>query len=230
MDIIWLGHGSFRIEIEDQILLIDPWLTGNPMLGADHHDAALDGATEILVTHAHFDHTTDVVDISKKLNAPVSGMYELAQFLASEGAVEGDAFNMGGTITRGNVQISMVPASHSSTIMIGETRRYMGTEAGFIIRGEGHCIYVSGDTGIMADMDWIGDFYKPDIGILSAGGHFTMGMADAAYAAKRYFDFKAVIPCHYRTMPMLEQSAQVLIDGLPGVNVIEPEVMEAITF
>ena len=32
MDIIWLGHGSFRIEIEDQILLIDPWLTGNPIL------------------------------------------------------------------------------------------------------------------------------------------------------------------------------------------------------
>ena len=104
----------------------------------------------------------------------------------------------------------------------------MGSEAGFIIRGEGHCIYITGDTGIMADMDWIGDFYKPDIGILSAGGHFTMGMTEAAYAAKRYFNFKTVIPYHYRTMPILEQSAQVLIDGLPDVKVIEPEVMEAI--
>ena len=63
---------------------------------------------------------------------------------------------------------------------------------------------------------------------LRAGGYYTMDMAGAAYAAKRYFDFKTVIPCHYRTFPLLEQSAQVLADGLPGVNVIEPQVMEAI--
>ena len=31
MNIIWLGHASMRIEIEDQVLLIDPWLTGNPI-------------------------------------------------------------------------------------------------------------------------------------------------------------------------------------------------------
>jgi L-ascorbate metabolism protein UlaG (beta-lactamase superfamily) len=230
MNIIWLGHGSFRIEIEDQVLLIDPWLTGNPMLGEDQHDAALTGVTDILVTHAHFDHIADVPAISKAHNAPVSGMYELAQFLAEQGAVEGDAFNMGGTITRGNVAISMVPASHSSSADVDGLRRYMGSESGLIIKGEGHCIYVSGDTGIMADMDWIGDFYKPDIGILSAGGHFTMGMAEATYAAKRYFTFKTVIPCHYRTMPMLEQSADVLRDGLANVNVVEPEVMQAIAF
>lgn len=137
---------------------------------------------------------------------------------------------MGGTITRGNVAISMVPASHSSSADIDGVRQYMGSETGLIIKGEGHCIYVSGDTGIMADMDWIGDFYKPDIGILSAGGHFTMGMAEAAYAAKRYFDFKTVIPCHYRTMPMLEQSADALKAGLPNVDVIEPHVMRPMTF
>ena len=37
MNIIWLGHGSFRIEIEDQVLLIDPWLKDNPMLPEEHH-------------------------------------------------------------------------------------------------------------------------------------------------------------------------------------------------
>ncbi|KIN64307.1 Metallo Beta lactamase superfamily protein [Sulfitobacter noctilucicola] len=229
MNIIWLGHGSFRFEIEDQVILLDPWLNGNPMLGEDQHEAAVNGATQILVTHAHFDHITDVVAISKKTGAPVSGMYELAQYLHAEGAVEGSPFNMGGTIALGeNVTASMVPASHSSSADVGEIRRYMGNESGFILRGEGHTIYASGDTGIMADMDWIADYYKPDIGILSAGGHFTMGMAEAAYAAKRYFDFSTVIPCHYRTFPLLEQSAQVLADGLPGVSVVEPQVMEPI--
>jgi hypothetical protein len=39
-----------------------------------------------------------------------------------------------------------------------------------------------------------------------------------------------VIPCHYKTFPLLEQSAQVLIDGLPGVDVKTPDVMETLTF
>ncbi|MEQ6202481.1 metal-dependent hydrolase [Sulfitobacter sp. HNIBRBA2951] len=231
MNIIWLGHGSFRIEIEDQVVLVDPWLNGNPMLPEDQYAAATAGATHILVTHAHFDHIADVVQISKDTGAPLSGMYELAQYLHAQGAVEGQAFNMGGTIAIGDsVTASMVPASHSSTADVGGTRRYMGTESGFVLRGEGHTIYISGDTGLMADMAWIGDYYKPDIGILSAGGHFTMDMDMAAYAARTYFDFKTVIPCHYRTMPMLEQSAQALENGvLPGTSVIEPRVMQAIT-
>ena len=49
MNIIWLGHGSFRIEIEDQVLLIDPWLKDNPMLPEEHHaEAILDVHTIVL--------------------------------------------------------------------------------------------------------------------------------------------------------------------------------------
>ena len=80
----------------------------------------------------------------------------------------------------------------------------------------------------MADMGWMGEYHQPDIGILSAGGHFTMDMRRAAFAANKYFDFKTVIPCHYRTFPLLEQNAQVLAAALPGVAVIEPQVLEPI--
>ena len=230
MNLIWLGHGSFRFEIEDQVILLDPWLNGNPMMPEDRHDAAIGGATHILVTHGHFDHTADTVAISRKTGAPVSGMYELAQYLHAEGAGEGSAFNMGGTISIGDaVKVSMVPACHSSSMEVDGARRYMGRETGFIIRGEGRCIYLSGDTGLMADMVWIGEYYKPDIGILSAGGHYTMDMEMAAFAARKYFDFKVVIPCHYRTFDALEQSADKLASGvLPGTAVIEPQVMHPI--
>jgi L-ascorbate metabolism protein UlaG (beta-lactamase superfamily) len=97
-----------------------------------------------------------------------------------------------------------------------------------MIRAEGKTLYCSGDTDIMADMEWMGDYYKPDIGILSSGGYFTMDMDKVAYAAKRYFNFKTLIPAHYRTFPLLEQSAEKLVAALPGVAVIDPEVMQPI--
>ena len=228
MKIIWLGHGSFRIEIEDQILLIDPWLTGNPMLNEAQHASAVEGATHILITHGHFDHTADFVDLCKKLGVPAVGIYDFMGYFEQEESLSVIGYNMGGTVQLGQVAVSMVPAMHSSTYS-SAPEVPAGREAGFILKGEGKTLYLSGDTGIMADMEWIGDYYKPDIGILSAGGHFTMDMAGAAYAAKRYFNFQTVIPCHYKTFELLEQSADELKAGLPGVDVIEPQVMEAIT-
>lgn len=228
MKIIWLGHGSFRIETADQVLLIDPWLTGNPMLNEDQHAQAVEGATHILLTHAHFDHVADIVSLSRRLNVPVIGQYDLMGYWSETEEIETVGFNKGGTVDLNGIKVSMVRADHSSTFSTPEGLRTGGSEVGFMIRSEGKTLYVSGDTDIMADMDWMGDYYKPDIGILSAGGHFTMDMQGAAYAAKRYFNFKTVIPCHYRTFPILEQSAQVLKDALPGVDVIEPEVLQAI--
>ena len=65
------------------------------MLPEYQHDAALKAATDILVTHGHFDHVADVADLSQKLNASVAGMYELVEHLTDQGAIEGDLFNMG---------------------------------------------------------------------------------------------------------------------------------------
>ncbi|UWQ31200.1 metal-dependent hydrolase [Leisingera sp. M527] len=228
MKIIWLGHGSFRIETGGQVLLVDPWLSGNPVLPEDQHDAAITGATHILLTHVHFDHVVDVLPLAKRLEVPVIGQYDLMGLWGETEGVETVGFNKGGTVDLGGVKVAMVPASHSSTFNTQDGLRTGGSEVGYMLMAEGTTVYLSGDTAIMADMDWMGEYYKPDIGILSAGGHFTMDMKQAAYAAKRYFSFKTVIPCHYKTFPILEQDASDLIEGLPGVEVIEPEVMKAI--
>lgn len=229
MKIIWLGHGSFRFEIGEVVLLLDPWLTGNPMLPEDRHDAAISGATHILLTHAHFDHSVDAVALAKRLGVPVLGQYDLMGYWGETQGIETVGFNKGGTIDLGGgVRVSMVNAEHSSTFSTPDGLRTGGSEAGYMIHAEGKTVYCSGDTDIMADMDWMGDYYKPEIGILSAGGHFTMDMAKVAYAAKRYFDFKTLIPAHYRTFPLLEQSAETLVAALPEVDVIEPQVLQAI--
>ena len=228
MKITWLGHSGFRIEIEDQHLLIDPWLTGNPVFPEDRRDEAVAGATHILLTHGHGDHSADAVALSKALEVPVVGIYDLmSHWEASEG-ISVVGFNKGGTVALGKVAVTMVNAAHSSSLGGTSGPVYAGAEAGFMIAGEGHTIYVSGDTDVMADMEWMGDLHAPDIGILCAGGHFTMDMERAAYAARKYFDFKVVIPCHYKTFPLLEQSADALVAGLPHIDVKVPEVMETI--
>ena len=228
MNIIWLGHSCFRIEIEGAVLLVDPWLTGNPMFPADQRAAALAGATHVLLTHGHGDHAGDALAIAAELDVPLVGMNELIGWYQAKHGVKGVGFNKGGTVDLGGALVTMVNASHSSSVGSESGPIYAGSEAGFMIAGEGHVIYISGDTDIMADMGWMGDYHKPDIGILSCGGHFTMDMARAAYAAAKYFAFKTVIPCHYRTFPLLAQNADVLRKGLPNVAVIEPQVMQPI--
>lgn len=228
MKITWLGHASFRIEIENAVLLVDPWLTGNPAFPPERRDDAIAGATHICLTHGHGDHASNALAISAETGIPIVCIHELSEMWA--GKVDTIGFGKGGTVDLNGAKVTMVNATHSSSIDFEGGVQYAGGEAGFMIAGEGHTIYVSGDTDIMADMDWMGDYHKPDIGILACGGHYTMDMDRAAYAAKRYFNFKTVIPCHYGTFPILAQSAQPLIDGLPGVDVKTPDVMEPLTF
>ncbi|MGR3491482.1 MAG: metal-dependent hydrolase [Shimia sp.] len=223
MKAIWLGHGSWRIEAGDQVLLIDPWMEC-PTLPEDRREEAVAGATHILLTHGHFDHTDGVAALSNRLDVPVSGIFELARAMVEQGAVEGHLFNRGGTIMLGDVVVTMVPASHSSSMAGAEN---VGPESGYVIKADGRTLYFSGDTGITADMAWIGEFFAPDVGILSCGGYYTMDTAQAAWAAEKFFDFDVVIPSHYRTFDALAQIAGPLAE-IEGVACIEPEVLSPI--
>lgn len=227
MKITWLGHSGFRIEIGDQVLLLDPWLT-NPLFQPEKRAEAIADATHILLTHGHFDHTADAVTIAKELDIPVVGMFDMVSYWESAEGIKIIGFNKGGTVMLGDVAVTMVNAVHSSSISTDHGPMYAGGEAGYVLSHGDRAVYISGDTDVMMDMELIEALHGPEIGILCAGGHFTMDMTRAAYAAKRFFNFKTLIPCHYKTFPILSESAENLVQALPDVNVIEPEVMEPI--
>jgi L-ascorbate metabolism protein UlaG (beta-lactamase superfamily) len=231
MKIIWLGHSGFRIEIEGAVLLIDPWLAGNPMFPEDRRDEAVAGATHILLSHGHGDHSGNALALAQELAIPVVGIADLISLWTRHHGIKGTGFNKGGTVDLNGAQVTMVNASHSSSLEGPDGPVYAGAEAGFMIADEGHVIYFSGDTDIMADMAWMAELHAPDIGILAAGGHFTMDMSRAAFAARKYFQFRTVIPMHYRTFPLLEQTADALRHGLPPeIRVEEPQVLVPIVF
>jgi L-ascorbate metabolism protein UlaG (beta-lactamase superfamily) len=225
MKITWLGHASFRIEIGGQVLLLDPWIEGNPLFPQALRAEAIVGVTHILVTHGHGDHAGDAVKLAAETGAVIVGQYDLMSHWQATAGAKVLGFNKGGTVRLGDVAVTMVNAVHSSSL---SGMAYAGVECGFMIAGEGHVIYASGDTDIMADMAWMGEYHKPDIGIWNCGGHFTMDMARAAWAAKKWFDFKVMIPAHYLTFGLLAQDASELVAGLPGVDVKTPAVMETV--
>ncbi|MEL7177930.1 MAG: metal-dependent hydrolase, partial [Pseudomonadota bacterium] len=201
---------------------------GNPAFPDDRRADALDGVTAIFLTHGHFDHAAEIEAIANETGAHIYAIVELASWLSETLKVEATGFNKGGTITLGDVKVTMVNATHSSSLPLSDKLVYAGSEAGYMISGDGHTIYISGDTDVMADMQVFNALHAPDIGILCAGGHFTMDMHRAAFAARTFFNFKTVIPYHYKTFPVLEQSADEMIKHLPDTQVIEPEPMVAI--
>ena len=227
MRLTWFGHASWRLEIENAVILIDPWL-GNPMFPQDRRAEAIAGATHILITHGHSDHAAEAVDLAKALNIPVVGIADLMSYWGAHDGIQTISFNKGGTVDLGGAEVTMVNAAHSSSFSGADGAPvYAGHEAGYMIAGEGRVIYFSGDTDIMADMEWMGDLHQPDIGILSVGGHYTMDPTRAAYAAKRWFDFDTIVCSHYRTFPLLDPDIAPL--KALGVKVVEPEVMAPFT-
>lgn len=226
MKITWLGHSGFRIEAAGQVLLVDPWLRGNPAFDEARSDEATAGATHVLVSHGHGDHTADALDICKKTGAPLVGIYDYVNWVTADGAVEGIGFNKGGTVKLGDVAVTMVAASHSSSVEVDGRPVYAGAESGFMIEAEGRTIYYMGDTDVMADMAVFAELHEPEIGIVPVGGHFTMNVSRAAFACRKFFNFKTIIPCHYKTFPLLAQSAADM--DVPGATIMEPEVLKPI--
>jgi len=230
MKITWLGHASFRIEAGNQVLLLDPWLNGNPSFDPANRAAAIAGATHILVTHGHGDHAADAPGISKETGAPVVGIYDWVTWVSNrDGLTGGIGMNKGGTVKLGNVAVTMVNATHSSSVT-GEDGKptYAGCESGYMVAHGGRTLYVSGDTDVMADMGVFAELHAPDWAILPIGGHFTMDAKRAAFAAKKFFKFRTVIPSHYRTFPLLAQSADEFASLMAPVKVAAPEVMGSV--
>ncbi len=232
----WYGHAAFEIVTPNgKVLMIDPWLK-NPMNpnAKDGKDpiAAVTKVDYILITHGHFDHVGDAVEIAKKTGARLVTNFELgtnmAKLLGYPKQQMGfdTLMNIGGAIAiaDGEVGVEMVPAIHSSGMgnpMAGEKEPdmvYGGNPAGFVIKiKNGPTIYDTGDTAYFSDMKLIGE-QEPDVALINIGGHFGMEPPMAARAAKAVHA-KLVIPQHYATFPVLTQDASGFVKILDKMHI-----------
>ena len=227
MKITWFGHSCFRIETGASTILIDPFLKGNPTFEAARiaWADAVKGVTHVALTHGHSDHIGDAAEICKAKGVPLFANFELAMYLKGRGAEAIEPMNTGGTVRTPDFDLTLVNALHSSS-----TDVYLGNPNGIIVRAKGgKTLYHMGDTDMFAGMGLIAEFHRPDIGIVPIGDRFTMGAKAAAFACRKFFTFKTVLPCHYGTFPgMLDATADAFVAEMAGHKVVVPKVGEAI--
>ncbi|WP_279479557.1 metal-dependent hydrolase [Aureimonas sp. SK2] len=205
MKMTYFGHSAFRIDTSRSVILIDPFLSGNPHFQGDVA-AASEGATHILLSHGHSDHVGDTVEIARRTGARVVGTYELVSWLKGKGVADIEPANTGGTVKFADFSVTLTQAFHSSAdISENGTVTYLGMPNGIVIHfDDGNSVYHMGDTDIFGDMALIEELHQPKIGLVPIGDRLTMGGAVAALACRRYFNFKTIIPLHYGTMPILD--------------------------
>jgi L-ascorbate metabolism protein UlaG (beta-lactamase superfamily) len=225
----WLGHSTFRIETpEGKTVLIDPWVMGNP--ACPESEKNLKKVDLILATHGHFDHIGDAVEIARKHNPMVVGIFELCMWLQKKGVKQISPMNKGGTQQVGDLKISMTHAIHSCGIQDGDEIVYGGEACGYVVEfSNGLKIYHAGDTAAFKDMEIIHELYHPEIAMLPIGDHFTMSPRDAAYACGMLKP-KVVVPMHFATFPLLTGTPNDLrkrVEQL-GIEVLETKPGETV--
>ena len=219
----WLGHAAFRIQTPDgKVVLIDPWILTNPM--CPEQDKKFERIDTMLVTHGHFDHIADAVELGKKFKPQVVGIFELCAWLESKGVSGTSAMNKGGTQKVGEIEVTMVNAVHSCGIQDGDQIVYGGEACGYVLRLPGGLtIYHAGDTAVFGDMKIIADLYAPEVAMLPIGDHYTMGPREAALAI-RLLNVRHVIPMHFGTFPPLVGRAEqlrALTQDIKGLEIHE---------
>jgi L-ascorbate metabolism protein UlaG (beta-lactamase superfamily) len=198
MKITYLGHASLGIEANGKHLIVDPFISANPLASDINIDEL--AVDYILLTHAHQDHVLDVEAIVERTGATIICNAEMSYYYDAKG-FKTVGMNTGGKIQVGEIQIKSTIAFHTSSFADGT---YGGNPNGYILECCNKKLYIAGDTALTQEMKLIPETIgKLELAILPIGDHFTMGMEDACFAAD-FLQCNKVLGYHFDTFPPIK--------------------------
>ena len=203
MKFTYLGHACFQINIEPYTIIFDPFIRLNELAASINFDSLK--ADFIIITHAHFDHIADAIDLAKQSDATIISNWEICNWANKNGISKSHSMNIGGSWDFPFGTVKVIYACHSSSFEDGS---YGGTACGFVIQHKNGCFYYSGDTSLNSDMQLIPKMCAPlDFAVLPIGNNYTMGYKDASIASSM-IETKKVIGVHYDTFGYIKIDKQ----------------------
>lgn len=212
--IVWFGHSSYFIRIENKNFLIDPVFSGNAaplsfmikaFRGSNiYKPEDMPEIDYLILTHDHYDHL-DFKTV-RKLKNKVSKIFcslGVSSHLKYWGfdinkIIEMDWWEI--QQLENNISLTAAPARHFSGRGIKRGQTFWSS---FILKTKDHNLYLGGDSGYDSHFKVIGDKYGPfDIAILEAGQYNTMWplihmMPEETVQAAVDLKAKALLPVHW---------------------------------
>lgn len=226
MELTYYGHGCFGLRTQGHDLIIDPFISGNPLAkGIDPNSIPAD---YMLITHAHSDHIGDADLIAKRTEAMIISNFEIVSYYAAKG-YQGHGMNLGGQYRFPFGTLKYVTAIHSSVFPDGT---HGGHPGGFVVWNQEGSLYFAGDTGLTMDMQLIPRTCPPlRCAVLPIGDNFTMGYQDAILAADMV-ECDTIIGCHYDSFEAIriDHSKAKEAFTIAGKTLLLPRIGESITF
>jgi L-ascorbate metabolism protein UlaG (beta-lactamase superfamily) len=221
----WFGHSAFRLVTPNgAVVFIDPWLKNPVLKDAEEILKKIDRADVICLTHGHFDHVGDAVEIAKRTKAKLCCTFDCAvavrNALNFPGGEEDSGYvsHIGGTVRMfdGEMTARFVPAWHGAAVMPSNDKPpiYGGTPTGVVLSvQDGSTIYHTGDTDLFSDMSLVPLERPIDYMLVCMGDHYTMGPMRAARAVELVKP-RVAIPMHFGTFPALTGTPEAFGDEL----------------
>ncbi len=187
-----LGHASFQITADGQVIYIDPSTLHTGLDAKDFEPADL-----ILVTHAHADHCDpDLLKKILKAGSPI-----IAPTRCKDSIKKGVVWDLNAgefmEVLNTDIKVRAVHAYNVSRVRSsGEPFHLKGEGVGFILTLGGKRIYHAGDTDLIPEMDSLSEV-DIDVALLPSGDTYTMDIEEASNAAMK-INPKVAIPMHLK--------------------------------